>query len=142
MSGENTLAVLAQRGTEILSFWAMGAAATLLPATVLLTAGVIPVEGLGYISSIIAFTSAFFAGFSAGRAGGGVLRALAAGTGLTLFLLLAGALLGRKGMDGSSILNTVSFTLAGAMAGFLLTSPGKKNRKRSPRSRRVRPIRR
>ena len=142
MSGESKSAVLVQRSTAILGFWLMGATAALLPAAVLLTAGVIPVERLGYVSSIIAFTAAFFAGFAAGRTGGGILKLLAVGVGLTLFLLLVGALLGKQGMDGSSILNTVSFTLSGTSAGFLLTSPGKKGRKRALHSRHVRPVRR
>lgn len=83
---------------------------------------------LGYLSSLVSFIAAVFAGASAARCRteGQLLTGVASAFTITLLLLTAGYLIGGKSMDPSGILSVVSFSFSGAMAGSVLFGKRKK----------------
>ena len=110
--------------------WIVSSAILLAVAAGLLSRGVIPYAAAGYLSSIISFLTAVFAG--GGLCRGDRLNLITVISGalcLVIILLTIGYFISHGELSSSGILSTASFTIAGFLTGAILTHD-KKNKKR------------
>ncbi len=109
--------------------WIVSAAVLLLGASILFTADLVRLPGLGYASSLISFLAAAAAGActSSPRRGKRLLASLLMGAALSGVLLLFGFLIAGE-LDPGAVISVVSFTLSGCLAGAFLPKKSKAKR--------------
>ncbi|MBQ7473640.1 MAG: hypothetical protein IJS79_04760 [Oscillospiraceae bacterium] len=110
--------------------WAVCAFALLACASVLYAAEGTNLSTMGYASSIISFLAAAAFGAAAGRGKGKGAFAIGLGAGILLTgaLLLIGFMAGGR-LNGSAVLSTSSFTVAGSLLGAVLFAKGRRKRR-------------
>ena len=114
--------------------WLVSAVILLMVSAGLLAKGIIPYDAIGYLSSVISFLTAMFAGLGLSR--GGRPRALAMISGafcLVILLLTAGYIISRGQLSSSGIMSAASFTLAGFLSGAFLPGNRKRGKRRTSR---------
>jgi len=111
--------------------WGICALALLICAAVLYAAEGTNLSSMGYASSVISFLSAVAAGTAVRREKGKstILLGLTVGAFLTGLLLLIGFMIAGK-LNGSAVLSTVSFTVAGCLLGAILPFGRMRKKKR------------
>ena len=111
--------------------WLVSSAILLMAAAGLLSRGIIPYAAAGYLSSIISFLAAVFAGVGLRRGDHlNLITIISGALCLVIVLLTIGYFISHGELSSSGILSTASFTLTGFLTGALLTHD-KKGKKRN-----------
>lgn len=111
--------------------WIISAAVLLPIASLIVQKSNISAASLGYISSALSFSCAFFSGVSAsrGEGSGTVYKGLISAAVITVILLTIGFLVEGNELKASAVLSLVSFSFSGCLLGSVMF-PGCKTGKR------------
>ena len=112
--------------------WMLSALVLLIVSSVILNESGCSERSMGYVSSILSFSSAMAAGITAGRKrkAGALYTALLTASVLVVMLLTIGFMISSTMIEPSAVMSLVSFTFAGCLVGVVCFLPSNKRKKR------------